>query len=200
MSDQHSARGRSKVRIWKTLLFVFVLILVAGIFFSFRTSVAGAVVRFFLYMVWSLNVFGRVIPEQGLWIGLLILILYIAVGSFYGKNSKVEKSRMDASPVKGQVEAMAEWVEGRRRGVYFKWQIASLLGGIHQAIQNHRGNGGSEPPNEEVRAYLDAGINSSYADYPTPDLFEKAQPTPFDIELEQVVEYLEEQMELNHDK
>jgi hypothetical protein len=200
MSDQHSAHGRNEIRIWKTLLFVFVLILVAGIFFSFRASVAGAVVRFFLYLVWSLDVFGRVIPEQGLWVGLLILILYIAVGSFYGKSSKVEKSRMDTTPAKGQVEAMAEWVEGRRRGVYFKWQIASLLGGIHQAIQNHRGIGGSEPPNEEVRAYLDAGINSSYADYPSPGLFEKAQPTPFDVELEQVVEYLEEQMEINHDK
>lgn len=200
MSDQHTARGRSEIRIWKTLLFVFVLILVAGIFFSFRASVAETVVRFFLYMVWSLDVFGRIIPEQGLWVGLLILLLYVAVGSFYGKSSKGEKSRMDTSLVKGQVEAMSEWVEGRHRGVYFKWQIASLLGGIHQAIQKHRADGGSEPPNEEVQAYLDAGINSSYADYPSPDLFEKARPTPFDIELEQVVKYLEEQMEMNHDK
>jgi hypothetical protein len=198
VSDQHSARVRSEVRFWRTVVLAAVPLVIAGIVFAFRESVAAGVVRFVLYMVWSLNVFGRFIPEQALWVGLLIVILYIAVGSFYGKTKKGENSPRRASPAKGPVEAMAEWVGKRHRGVYFKWQIASLLGGIHQAIQEHRPNSETVFPNENVRAYLDAGINSSYADYPSPGAFEKPSPTPFDIELEQVVDYLEEQMELKH--
>lgn len=198
MSEQHSARVRSEVRVWRTILLAAVPLVVAGIVFAFRESVTAAVVRFFLYVVWSLNVFGRFIPEQALWVGLLIIILYIAVGSFYGKTKKEENSPGRASPAKGRVEAMAEWVEKRHRGVYYKWQIASLLGGIHQAIQEYRRNDEVVFPNEGVRAYLDAGINSSYADYPSPGAFEKPLPTPFDIELEQVVDYLEERMEMKH--
>lgn len=203
MSDQHSESVRSEtVKSWKPLLSTALLILIAILLYPVRRAVAGAVMSFASYLVWTVNVMGVVIPQQILWAFLLILILYIAVGSFYGKRYREEKIPEDQSPVVGVVEAMAGYIEERHRGIYFKWQIAHLLGKIQQTIQENASRGTSSRiplPSERVQAFLDAGVNTSYVDY-APDGFSlKNISTPFDIELEQVVDYLEEQMEIKHE-
>ncbi len=145
---------------------------------------------------------GVVIPQQILWAFLLILILYIAIGSFYGKRYREEKSPENQSPVIGAVEAMAGYIEERHRGIYFKWQIANLLGKIQQTIQESASRGTSSRiplPSDSVQAFLDAGVNTSYADYAPDGFVLKNNSTPLDIELEQVVAYLEEQMEIRHE-
>ena len=196
MSDQHSQGVRDKtinnVKRWISIASV---ILLAGVLLFFRNQIAGNLVYSFSYLVWSLNLFGRIIPPQGVWIMLLILIVYIAVGSFYSKRSKEEKSRTEETQVVGPVEAMAGWIEERQRGVYFKWRIAHLLGRVHQThYQNTSGR--MLPPSKEVEAFLDAGLNASYMDFPTPSRFKKNEPTVLDIDLEPVLDYLEEQMEI----
>lgn len=196
MPDQYSQSMRDKTltdrKRWISIAFVILLVVVL---LFYRNQIVGNLVYFFSYLVWSLNLFGRIIPPQGVWIGLLILIVYVAVGSFYGKRSKEEQSRMDASTVTGPVEAMAEWIEERGRGVYFKWRIAHLLGRVYQ-VHHYNTSGRILPPSQEVEAYLDAGLNSSYVDFPTPSRFKKNEPTVLDIDLEPVLDYLEEQMEI----
>lgn len=196
MSDSNTQSMRNKsINDLKRWFSIASVILVAGIMLVFRNQIAGYLVYSFSYLVWSLNLFGRIIPPQGVWIALVILILYVAVGSFYGKHSKGESSSMVADPVPGPVEAMADWIDERRRGVYFKWRIAHLLGRVHQShYQNTSGRVQAAPP--EIEAYLDAGLNKSYVDFPTPSVFKKNEPTVLDIELEPVLDYLEEQMEI----
>ena len=200
MSDKHSESVRSETV--KPLFSIALLIIVAILLYPIRREVAGAVMSFASYLVWSVNVMGVVIPQQLLWAFLLILILYIAIGSFYGKRYREEKSTENQSPVVGAVEAMAGYIEERHRGIYFKWQIANLLGKIQQTIQESASRGTSSRiplPSDSVQAFLDAGVNTSYVDY-APDGFSlKNISTPFDIELEQVVDYLEEQMEIKHE-
>jgi len=196
MPDPHSQSMRNQnINDLKRWFSIASVILVAGILLVFRNQIVGVLVYSFSYLVWSLNLFGRIIPPQGVWIALVILILYVAVGSFYGKRSKDESRPMEANPVLGPVEAMADWIEERRRGVYFKWRIAHLLGRVHQShYQNTSGRVQAAPP--EIEAYLDAGLNKSYMDFPTPSVFKKNEPTVLDIELEPVLDYLEEQMEI----
>ena len=159
MPDPHSQSMRNKsINDLKRWFSIASVILVAGILLIFRNQIAGYLVYSFSYLVWSLNLFGRIIPPQGVWVALVILILYIAVGSFYGKRSKAESRPMVAAPVLGPVEAMADWIDERRRGVYFKWRIAYLLGRVHQShYQNTSGRAETAPP--EIEAYLDAGLN-----------------------------------------
>jgi hypothetical protein len=202
MSDQHSEGMQSStVKIWKSILFTALFIVIAITFISFRKMVVGTIVRVAAYIVWSVNTTGQVIPQQILWIFLLLLIMYIAVGSFYGKRSEGGSARINASPLVGPVEMRTKWIEEGYRGTYFKWQIANLLGKVHQSIQESasRGTSGPMPPKvpPQVQAYLDAGVNTTYADYSSPGLFQKTEPTPLDIPLEQVVAYLEEQLEIN---
>ena len=203
MSDQHSEGVRSEtVKPWKPLFSIALLIIVAILLYPVRHEVAGAVMNFASYLVWTVNVIGVVIPQQILWAFLLILILYIAIGSFYGKRYREEKSPENQSPVIGAVEAMAGYIEERHRGIYFKWQIANLLGKIQQTIQESASRGTSSRiplPSDSVQAFLDAGVNTSYADYAPDGFVLKNNSTPLDIELEQVVAYLEEQMEIRHE-
>lgn len=203
MSDQHSEGVRSEtVKNWKPLFSIALLIIVAILLYPVRHEVAGAVMNFASYLVWTVNVMGVVIPQQILWAFLLILILYIAIGSFYGKRYREEKSPENQSPVIGAVEAMAGYIEERHRGIYFKWQIANLLGKIQQTIQESASRGTSSRiplPSDSVQAFLDAGVNTSYADYAPDGFVLKNNSTPLDIELEQVVAYLEEQMEIRHE-
>ncbi|MBI5945836.1 MAG: hypothetical protein HY864_15865 [Chloroflexi bacterium] len=202
MSDQHTESLQS-LKVWKTFLYSALFITIAAALLSFRKLIVGALVRFAAYMVWSLNIIGRVIPQQVLWILLLLLILYIAVGSFYGKKSGGRSSRKNAVPVIGPVETRARWIEERHRGTYFKWQLANLLGKIHLHIQETVRYGNSRsapliPPN--VQDFLSAGLNTTYADYSSPSLFQKTETTPLDIQLEQVVDYLEEQLEIKDER
>jgi len=204
MSDQHSEIMQSKsIAVWKSILFSAVFITIAITLFSYRKVIVGIVVRIAAYMVWSLNVIGSVIPQQVLWILLLLLILYIAVGSFYGKQSEGRPTRKNAEPAIGPVEARARWIEERQRGTFYKWQLANLLGKVYQSIQDsvrygNSKNASSIPP--QVRDYLNAGLTTSYVDYTTPTLFQKTELTPLDIELEQVVDFLEEQLEIKDER
>jgi hypothetical protein len=180
------------------------LIVVSVALFPFRKAVAGAVVRLAAYVVWVLDITGRVIPQQVLWIFLLILILYIAVGSFYGKRLKGEPAPKITSPMIGPVEAMTRWIEEGERGTYFKWRLASLLGKIHethQAFASRRETASRAPlPPPRVQSYLEAGVNTSYVDYPSAGPFQAKPSSPLDVDLEQVVEYLEQQMEIQHEQ
>lgn len=204
MSDQHPESVQSTtVTLWKSILFSAVFITIAITFFSFRKIIVDGVVNVTAYIVWSLNIFGSVIPQQVLWILLLLLILYIAVGSFYGKRSAGGSSLSNESPIIGPVETRARWIEERHRGTFFKWQLANLLGKVYQNIQEFvlYGTPKNIPPiPPQVQDYLDAGLNTTYADYTSPTLFQKTEPTPLDIQLEQVVEYLEEQLEIKDER
>lgn len=182
----------SRTKRWLSVAFAGLL---AVFLLIYREQVSGWLAYIFSYLVWSLNFFGRLIPPQGVWIGLLVLIVYFAVGSFYGKRFSVETAGESPTPLKGPVEAMAEWIEEKDRGVYFKWRIAHLLGRVHEA-QLRNTSARISPPPREVEAYLDAGLNHSYMDYPTPGGFKKYEPTALDADLEAALDYLEEQMEI----
>ena len=196
MSDEHSQGVREEaLKKWKRWFSIASVILFAILLIIYRNQVSGFLLFSASYLAWSLNLVGYIIPPQGIWIMLLVLIVYIAVGSFYGGSWRSEKRKAESGPPVGPVEAMADWIEERRRGVYFKWRIAHLLGKVHEAHQRNT-SGRMLPPTEKVSSYLDAGLNSSYVDFPTPSIFKKNEPTVLDIDLEPVLDYLEEQMEI----
>ena len=65
MSDQHSKSVRSEtVKNWKPLFSTVLLILITDLLFPIRRAVAGALMSFAAYLVWSVNILGVVIPQQ----------------------------------------------------------------------------------------------------------------------------------------
>jgi len=191
-------RSQSLIRILASVVLIAVI---ASVVVAFRYLIADAVIQIWSYAVGAITVLGRIIPQQIIWFFIILVLSYIAIGSFYGRREKAETAPAEARPIHGSVETLAEWIQFRRRGVYFNWQIANLLGRIDRRFEESapRGTSGRVAPSEQVRAYLDAGINTTYADHETPGWF-SSKNSAFDIPLEQVVDYIEENMEINNER
>jgi hypothetical protein len=187
--------------------------LVAALVLAFflRDFVQILVIDPLAYLFWALGVVYRIIPQQVYWIFLIIGLFYVALNSFYAKRRSMDEAPPPA-PSKGSVETMAYWVERGQGGVYFRWQVARILAQTALSIAELRENRRlrafewpDDEPSTQVKRYLDAGLNSSFADYPLESgisLFQlgRKQPsTPFDIDVEKVIAYLESEMENRHD-
>jgi hypothetical protein len=180
--------------------------------FPLRVVVERVIIAPAAYFLWLLGTFYRFIPQEVVWILLLLGMFYVAVASFYAKPWEGD---VPGKPLRlhfGPVENLARLVEHKTPGVYFKWQVARLIAETVIKVQTVREHSPSRdlklqsgmPP--EVRKYLEAGLNTSFADYPfdgnplLPARFRKPPNTPFDIDLDAVVTHLESQLENNDDR
>jgi hypothetical protein len=154
------------------------------------------------YYFWQLLQVYRAVPQQLFWAALVVVSLILLLPALL--NFSLGRMEQEKQPDRrGQVESLAQGLEHRGRGIYFKWQLANMLGELAQRIlaQQERllpgrklqGRDWQPPP--EVANYLDAGLNSTFADYPVPGRFGRRPATPLDIDPESVVSYLETQWE-----
>ena len=188
-------------RLIRALASIALVAAVASVVIGFRNQIADAAIFIWTNLISAITTIGRIIPQQIIWFFIIVILSYIAIGSFYGKRGKAETAPPETRPLHGSVETLAEWIQFRRRGVYFNWQIANLLGRIDRRFQESapRGTSSRVPAPEHVRAYLDAGVNTTYADHDTPGWF-GSNHSVFDVPLEQVVDYIEENMEINNER
>jgi len=203
VGDPQGVRNQTLNR-WPTvLLSILPALALAAVFFheGLRREIVEAVVNAGAYLAWSVDLLGGIIPQQILWFLLLLAILYIAVGSFYGKERAGGRVPLNAAPLEGPVERLARWIENRGNGIYFIWQIANLLGHIHRHLRESASRGTAEripPPAPQIQAYLEAGLTTTYADYPLRGIFGRDKLV-FDIPLEPVVDYIEAHLEIEHE-
>jgi hypothetical protein len=153
---------------------------------------------------WQFLLFYKAIPQEAYWFMLLFIFIYIAAGTFAGGKPKPEFEHVKRQQVQGEIEALAICLEQSKGGVYFRWRVARTLGEIASSLLEMRGNrserirklkgpGWAPPP--EVQTYLEAGLNESFASYPM-----DVKKTPFDIDTNEVIAYLENQLETYRDK
>lgn len=182
--------------------------LLAGVLaFSFAGTVREFIILPMAYYLWELGRFYRAVPQQLYWAALIVIVLYFVAITLYDMSLGADSGRKD-SPHRGRVEALARALEQRHRGVYFKWHIANMLAEVAINILNHQERllpgrklqGRIHNPPPEVEEYLHAGISTTFADYPTPGRFRRPSATPFDVDLDLVVGYLESELETDeHD-
>lgn len=170
--------------------------------FSLRETVMDLIIRPLLYLFWILNILYRAIPQVVLWVVLLAVMLLFII-SFFLQNLSLANLRPKPKLERfGPVETLAQTIQHKSAGVYFKWQVARSLSEIGlglQALRTHAETRSLDFDGTEVdpavRQYLEAGLNSSFADYPVPNIFQPKPKTPFDLELDGVLTYLESQTE-----
>jgi hypothetical protein len=98
--------------------------------------------------------------------------------------------------------------QSHRGNVYPKWHTAHMLAELALDILDRRGTrlknvrqvtGPDWNPPADVKKYLDAALTTNYTDYPKPKRFSRLPPTPFDQDLEPVIDYLESLLESEND-
>jgi hypothetical protein len=189
----------------RRIVFLGLALLGAGLLaYLFAGTVRDALILPLAYYLWQALQLYRAVPQQLYWAALAVVGLLVALPALLDislRSQEKEKQR----DRRGQVELLAQALEHRHQGIYFRWQLANTLGELAQRILSYqerllpgrklRARDWTPPP--EVEAYLDAGLNTTFADYPLPGRFGTLPDTPFDIDPETVVSYLESQWESN---
>jgi membrane protein implicated in regulation of membrane protease activity len=183
------------------------VIIAFALTFFFTDFVEAFIIIPVAYIFWMLGIVYRLIPQQIYWFAILVGLIYAFVVYFIQSTGNKFDDNKSKYNRRGQVEILAGMIENRRKGVYFKWTLAHLMGEVAAYLLSSqdrrisskplRGRGWNPPA--KIDAYLDAGLNKSFADYPRAGFFSSAPKTPFDIELEPVVEFLESEMEIEDD-
>ena len=177
--------------------------------FPLQDMIRKTVIVPLAYLWWALGVLYQSFPQIVVWILLIVLIFFILLGSLSTDSRRTRREEPKVKPSLGQVEGLAEGLVKMRRGTYYKWQIAHRLGRLARDFLIQRGDRASTRdhspltghdwhPSESVDSYLDTGLRSSFADFPKHRLwFVRPEPTPLDIEVDEVVEFLETQIKTN---
>jgi hypothetical protein len=182
-------------------VFAFIILLAILLAFPLRGFVYSNLIAPFSFIWFYLVYYYHVIPQQFYWFIILLVAAYIALGGLLENPFRRKQKFLVKRQVKGPVESLASWINDSRRGVYSRWRVARSLGLMASSILEMRGGksgrikslkGKDWNPPPDVQNYLEAGLNGSFADYPL-----SAKKTPFDVDLENVVAYLESQLEMN---
>ncbi len=180
--------------------------------FLLRGFVQRVIITPFAYLFWALGILYRSIPQPVIWLVVLVVMLFVVLNVFFSRPQQAPRPRHMPEATIGAVETLARLLAHKKIGVYFKWQIARTLSEIALDLQELREHNRSRQlkfplgTNQEVQKYLDAGLNTSFADYPIPGgfpipaRFRKTPVTPFDTDLESVLRYLETQLESEDDR
>ncbi len=183
-----------------------VLALALVLAFPLRDVIQRTVIVPLAYFFWSLGLFYKAMPQLVWWTLAVLVVLILVVGSLSPGVEFASRIPPKSKLPQGQVEGLAEWMRKARRGVYFKWLVANRLGKLAYAMLVQRdGNpsrsvfaplvGADWRPPAQLQKYLETGLHGSFADYPESGPISAASASPLDLEIGEVVEFLESQRE-----
>ncbi len=182
-------------------LIIGIVVASAVLGYLLRDVVYQLVVVPLAYLVWILYFYYSAIPQWILWTLLLVVLLVGVMWSLLPTGPARGTKRVPRSEPQGEVEALVVWMQKARHGNYFKWQLANRMGRIVRRLGEFSGNGRAPSPDEAVEKYLDAGLNYSFVDFPTPrNRLVPASKTPLDADPKRVVDYVESLMEESSDR
>lgn len=175
--------------------------------FVFRKIIFEVVIVPLAYLWWLITLYYRLLPQLGIWILLIFIIIFTAVRGLLMEIQIGRTVTLKKKASQGPVESLSSLIHKSDQGSYYKWVIANRLGKAarelldqregHQIKQKFtRLTGRDWNPPEEVGSYLEAGLNGSFADYPKRS-WSRSPQTPLDVNQQQVIEYLESEMENN---
>ncbi|MCE9646197.1 MAG: hypothetical protein K8S20_09385 [Chloroflexi bacterium] len=195
----------------RVFLFAGALLTAIAIAFLLRDVVERMIVAPLAYIWWVLKLYYSAFPQYILWIVLILVAVFSAVSSLMPESETGGGPKPAPVVLQGRIAGLAEWLnKSRHGGIYYKWLIANRLGKTAREIlaqrEGHtvskkfgRLQGQDWHPSENMDSYLESGLNGSFADYPQPRFWTTPLPTPLDLDTEQVVDYLEGEMETHHD-
>jgi hypothetical protein len=159
-----------------------------------------------LYQIWLAWIFLRSMPQIIYWNSLVILIALVAMISLVRQRRRKSYLVREFNQTQNPVAKVVNSIKDLHRGNFFKWLLANQLGSLARSILIYHHGEGALPkrklmgrtwdPPENVQRYLEAGLARSFIDRPRRLDFFRSSKTPLDIDINQVVEYLENQMEI----
>lgn len=185
-------------------------IIIIGVVLAFpmRDAVNQIIVVPLAFVFWLLGLYYRSYSQAIIWaifvaVTLLFLLGSLLNGEWWGKKEKLSE-KLSAGPV----EDLSVSLGKARKGMYHRWRVANRLSKVARdllaqregleprEVQDKHLTGRDWSPPRDVDMYFQAGLFDSFASYPRPRWWslKRSEPTPFDLDIEEAVEYLEGQM------
>lgn len=190
------------------ILLALVLVGATLLAFVLRGAVKAGIILPLARFAWLIKGYYGAFPQAVYWvIAILAAVLLVAIHLRLPElEIRHRNKKWKSSP--GHVQELSFWIQRGENGFYSKWHIAHLLAELALDILDQRGKrekhilrimGPDWSPSEDVEKYLDAALNTNFTDYPRPKRFFQKPLTPFDLDIETVVRYLESLMESKND-
>ena len=185
---------------------IVIAVIAALLAFPFREAAYHLLVIPLAYLFWLLGLFYRSINQSIWWIGIALVTLLV-LGTSLLPEIKPKREKIDLQrEERGGVESLARALAKSNQGTYFKWVVANRLGKLAHQLLSLREHGkprapfapltgeGWDPP-EDVRQYLERGLQGSFADFPTASWrnLKKKKKTALDLDVKKAMEFLESQ-------
>ena len=191
-------------------LFLIPVLVIAALLLAFplQEAVRKIIIEPLLYFFWAIGILYRSLPQFWLWVILMGIVFFILLAPFLDDLPKARRKGNELPPQPGRIESLAAVHKESSKGFYFKWVVANRIGKIvrnwvayrDRLDQRWQANDLArfewDAP-DNIYEYLDAGLNGSYADYPLPRIpfIQKRAKTPLDIDPNEVLNFLEKEME-----
>ncbi len=178
-------------------LIVGLLVVSVVLGYLLRDVVYELVITPLAYFLWVLNVYYSALPQWLVWSVILTLLFLLVLWNLIPEGPRTSQKDVVRRGVQGEVEALTVWLAKAQHGNYFRWQLANRLGRIARRLDELAGpEGRPRSPDADVEAYIDAGLNYSFVDFPTVrNPLRPVRHTPLDLDPRRTADYLESQME-----
>jgi hypothetical protein len=201
---------KTKPWLW---LSAFVLLLTVLLTFLFQDVARDLVALPLIRTLRIGNLMLGSIPQVVFWVLLLVIGVSIAARSLMERRERVPSPDRVPAVYSGRVRTLLLWVQRESGSIYFRQRLAHHLARLATELQAYRQkctpgrfgwrlDGLNAPP--KVRAYLQAGITPSTSSDLSPMARfvrwlrpRRAGPSQ-DFDLESVVQFLEDQLEVHH--
>jgi hypothetical protein len=180
-------------------LLLFSIALSAVVAFAARDLVYAILVLPLSYLAWLLGILFRAVPQLIWWTAVVVTIALVLGWQLVPEIRPAARCQTRTLKVVGDVGLAARWLRRSRRSTYFRWQLAHRLANVSRKLIELGGRGSDAgPPNARVEAYMAAGMNNSFVDFPPPrHPLARPRVTPLDADPGEVVDYLESQSPTN---
>lgn len=188
----------------RRLLFVGLVVIAALVAYAVRPLIYPIVIVPIAYLWWVMGLYYHLVPQIIFWFLLIVVVGWIALRQLLIEIPIRSRPRPKIKDHGGPIEQLANLLEKQPSGVYYKWLLANRLGNLSRDLLDQREGGRASGrgksligrqwnPPADVAAYLETGLNGSFADFPRS---RRIRPTPLDRPAEQIIGYLEKEMEL----
>jgi len=193
----------------RILLLVAILLGISLLAYPLRSLGQTGVILPLARLAWLIKGYYGAFPQAAYWVVALIAAFLIAAASLPLTIWNRPPAQPDQHRLIGPVQEIRFWLRRMKKGLYPRWHLARLLAELSlnildlhgRSLSSERTLAGPEwNPPKAIQDFLQAALSSSHADYIQPKWIAAASSTPFDQDLESVVDYLESYLEMEHER
>ncbi len=196
------------------LLLGVLLIATALLAWLFKPLIGEMILLPLAELFWRFQLSLSAVPENVFWALLIACVVLISLIGLLSCLRFTARSTIMIPVHLGPVESLARDLQNLERGPYFQWVVANRLGELAQSILALREQNTEFRPRSmrrgfqnsewrvplDIQAYLEAGLDRSLSQPSRRRLFLRKPEPPFAINLNQVIEFLENQMERHNER